>query len=492
MTDNSSIKPKIISALFWKLMERGGTQGIQFVVQIILARLLLPEDYGTIAIIIVFINLANIFVNSGFSTGLIQKKDADETDFSSVFYLSFFIAVLLYVVLFFTAPIIAGFYEDPLLVPVLRVLSVMILVGAYNSIQGTIVSKKLQFKNFFICSLLSGIISGSAGIAMAYLNFGVWALVVQQLLNQTIFTIIMFFIVKWKPKLIYSTARVKKLFSYSWKLLVSNIIDTLNSDLSSLIIGKISNPAMLGFFNRGQHFPSLIVKNVNGSIQAVMLPALSSQQDDIKKVKNMVRRSITTSSFLVFPMLVGLAVIAKPLVLVVLTEKWLDAVPFLQIFCFVYAFWPIHTANLQAINALGRSDIFLKLEVIKKILGLTILFFSVRYGVYAIALGSAVDGIVSLFINTYPNRKLLNYSIKEQVLDILPSALISLLMGVIVYSISFLNLSVWPTLILQILSGAVIYIGIAYLFKIECLEYLFSTAKEVLAVRRQTFQSKNI
>lgn len=215
-----------------------------------------------------------------------------------------------------------------------------------------------------------------------------------------------------------------------------------------------------------------------------MLPALSSQQDDINKVKNMVRRSITTSSFLVFPMLVGLAVIAKPLVLVVLTEKWLDAVPFLQIFCLVYAFWPIHTANLQAINALGRSDIFLKLEVIKKILGLSILFISIRYGVYAIALGSVVSGTISLFINSYPNKKLLNYSIKEQMLDIIPSMIIALLMGAIVHSISFLNLSVWPTLILQILSGTVVYIGIAYLLKLECMEYLFTTVRELFAARR--------
>lgn len=484
MIDNSNIKPKVISALFWKLLERGGTQGIQFIVQIILARLLLPEDYGTIALIVVFINIANLFVNSGFTTALIQKKDADETDFNSVFYMSSFIAIMLYIILFFTAPIIAGFYEDPLLIPVLRVLSIMILVGVYTSIQNTIVSKKLQFKKSFISSILSGVLSGSVGIVMAYLNFGVWALVPQQLLNQVLFTLTMLFIVKWRPRLLYSSKRVKKLFSYSWKLLVSNIIDTLNNDLSSLIIGKISNSAMLGLYNRGKNFPSLIVENINGSIQSVMLPALSSQQDDINKVKNMVRRSITTSSFLVFPMLVGLAVIAKPLVLVVLTEKWLDAVPFLQIFCLVYAFWPIHTANLQAINALGRSDIFLKLEVIKKILGLSILFISIRYGVYAIALGSVVSGTISLFINSYPNKKLLNYSIKEQMLDIIPSMIIALLMGAIVHSISFLNLSVWPTLILQILSGTVVYIGIAYLLKLECMEYLFTTVRELFAARR--------
>jgi len=485
MTDNSSIKPKVISALFWKLMERGGTQGIQFIVQIILARLLLPEDYGKIALIVVFINIANIFVNSGFSTALIQKKDADETDFSSVFYLSSFIAVILYIILFFfAAPIIARFYEDPLLVPVLRVLSVMILLGSYNSIQNSIVSRKLQFKNFFISSMISGALSGSVGIVMAYMNFGVWALVAQQLLSQILFTITMLFIVKWRPRLLYSSKRVKKLFSYSWKLLVSNIIDTLDHDLSSLIIGKISNSAMLGFFNRGRNFPALIVENINGSIQSVMLPALSSQQDDINKVKNMVRRSITTSSFLIFPMMVGLAVIAKPLVIVILTEKWLDAVPFLQISCLVYAFWPIHTANLQAINALGRSDIFLKLEIIKKTLGLAILLVSVRYGVYAIALGSAFGGIVSLFINIYPNRKLLDYSIKEQMLDILPSMLIASLMGVIVYSISFLNLSVWLTLITQILSGIVIYMGIAYLFRLECLGYLLTTAQELFAARK--------
>lgn len=365
-------KSKVLSSLLWKFMERGGTQGIQFIVQIVLARILLPNDYGIISLIAIFITIANVFVQSGFNTALIQKKDANETDFSSVFYLSLFVAALLYVTLFSTAPFIANFYDTPQLVAVLRVLSITLFFGAFNSIQNAVISKKMQFKKLFFSSLGSMILSGMIGIVLAYAGFGVWALVAQQLINQFSIIVILWFTIKWRPKLIFSFERIKELFSYGWKLLVSSLIDTLDKNLRSLIVGKIYSPSMLGFYNRGDQFPQLIVSNINGSIQSVMLPALSSEQNNKQRVKEMVRRSIITSSFLVLPMMIGLAVIGEPLVKILLTDKWLPCVPFLQVFCLSYALWPIHTANLQAINALGRSDIFLKLEIIKKIIGLAI------------------------------------------------------------------------------------------------------------------------
>lgn len=236
---------------------------------------------------------------------------------------------------------------------------------------------------------------------------------------------------------------------------------------------------MLGFYNRGKQFPQFIVTNINGSIQSVMLPVLSSQQDDRKRVKEMVRRSIVTSSFLVFPMMIGLAVVAEPLVTFLLTDKWLPAVPFIQIYCLTYALWPIHTANLQAINALGRSDIFLKLEIIKKIIGLAILFISINYGVYAIAIGGVISGLFSTIINSYPNLKLLNYSFKEQFKDILPSFLLSLTMGLLVYSIQWIGFNIWLTLIIQVLVGVIAYFAISKILKIECLHYLIKTIKEI-------------
>ncbi|MPM58338.1 Teichuronic acid biosynthesis protein TuaB [bioreactor metagenome] len=299
----------------------------------------------------------------------------------------------------------------------------------------------------------------------------------------------MWFTVDWRPKLLFSFERVKTLFAFSSKLLASQLLDTLYNNLRSLIIGKIYAPVVLGYYNRGEQFPSLIVTNVDTSIQSVMLPALSSQQDNRRRMKDMMRRSIVTSSFLVFPMMIGLAVVAKPLVLILLTEKWLPAVPFIQIFSISYALRPIHTSNLQAINALGRSDIFLRLEIIKKTMGLIVLVGTVRYGVYTIAIGAIFTSIVSSFINAYPNSALLDYSYREQWKDIMPSLLLSVLMGAAIYGIQFLDMSVLLSLMLQILVGTVFYFAMAKILRLECFDYLLNTFKELLS-RKKNKQKK--
>ncbi|RUR38705.1 lipopolysaccharide biosynthesis protein [Clostridium perfringens] len=482
--ENKNIKGQVIDSLIWKLMERGGVQGIQFILQLILARLLTPDDYGIIAIIAIFITIANVFVQSGFNTALIQNKETDEKDFSSVFYLSMLVALVLYVVLFFVSPVISRFYRVPELTKVIRVLSITLFFGAYNSIQNAVISKTMKFKKLFFSSSISVILSGSIGVVLAYLGFGVWALVAQQLINQFTIIIILSFIVDWHPKLIFSVERIKVLFGYGWKLLVSSLIDTFYMNIRSLIIGKIYHPAVLGFYNRGDQFPQIIVSNINGSIQSVMLPALSSEQENKVRVKNMVRRAIVTSSFIIFPMMIGLAVVAEPLVKILLTDKWLPCVPFMQIFCISYALWPIHTANLQAINALGHSNIFLKLEIVKKIIGTLILVISLFYGIYAIAIGTLISGIISTFINSYPNIKILNYSYFEQIKDIMPSIFISILMGIITYSIKFLCLPDILTLIVQIFVGIILYIALAKLFKLECYIYLVDTFKNILKRKR--------
>jgi teichuronic acid exporter len=459
-------------------MERGGTQGIQFIVQIILARLLAPKEFGAIAIVMVFINLAQVFVQSGFNTALIQKKDADKVDFSSIFYLSLGVAGVLYFIIFISAPYIANYYDDPILVPVLRVLSIILFTGAFNSIQNAYISRNLMFKKLFTSSLGAILISGVLGIVTAYKGLGIWALVIQQISNQISITVIMWFTVKWRPSLAFSLRKVKVLFSYSWKLLVSSLLNVFYLDLRTLIIGKVYTPSVLGYYNRGQQFPKVIVNNIDGSIQSVMLPTLSAYQDNRKKVKAMMRRAIVTSSFFIFPMMIGMAVIAEPLVSLVLTDKWLPSVPFLQIFCLSYAVRPIHTANLQAINALGRSDIFLKLEVLKKIVGLVTLAITVPLGVYAIAIGQLVSGILSSIINAYPNKHLLDYSYKEQWVDIVPSLLIAIVMGAIVYCFNFLRLQSWQLLAVQLSIGAITYICLAKLLKIDSFNYLINTVKE--------------
>ncbi len=482
--DSKNKKTKVLASLIWKLMERLGAQGVSFIVQIILGRLLMPEDFGAIAIVTVFITLSNVFVQSGFNTALIQKKDADDKDFSSVFYLSTFIATMLYVLLFFTSPYIADYYSSPQLTQVLRVLAIILFFGAFNSIQNAYVARNMMFKKLFFSSTGSVIFSGIVGVIAAYLGLGVWALVLQQITYNLSVSVILWFTVKWRPRLLFSLSKVKVLFSFGWKLLASSLLNTLYMDIRTLIIGRIYNSSMLGFYNRGVQFPKLIVTNMDGAIQSVMLPALSDEQDNKKRVKEMVRRAIVTSSFLVFPMMVGLAVVAEPMIKIVLTDKWLPAAPFLQIFCASYALIPIHTANLQAINALGRSDVFLKLEIIKKVIGILILAISINFGIYAMAWGMVLSGAISSFINAYPNKKLLNYSYLEQWKDIIPSLLISLLMGLTVYVLNFLSIAEFLKLFVQIVVGVVVYILLAKLFKIECFNYLVNTAKDILGRKK--------
>lgn len=479
MQNQLNLRKQVLTGLFWKFMERGGAQGIQFIVQIILARLLLPEEYGIIALTTIFITLANVFVQSGFSTALIQKKNVNDKDYSSVFYLSLFITSILYTFIFFTGPSIAHFYEEPQLASILRVMGVTLFFGAVNSIQVAFISREMQFRKLFFSSLGAIVSSGIVGIFMAYVGLGIWALVSQQLIYSFITMVILWFSVKWRPILAFSLVSLKELFSFGWKLLASTLIGNLYNNLENLIVGKVYNAEILGFLNRGKQFPTLIVANIDGPIQSVMLPAYSAQQDNKKRIKEMMRRSIVTSSFITFPLMVGLAVVAEPIVELLLTKKWLPSVPFLQIYSAAFALYPIHTANLQAINALGRSDIYLKLEIIKKILGITILGIAVFFGVYAIALGTVISGIASTLINAYPNRKLLNYQYVEQLKDIFPSLILSLVMGIIVYLINFLDITTGLRLIIQISIGILVYISLAYIFKLECFQYLLKVLKDL-------------
>ena len=461
-------------------MERGGTQGVQFIVQIVLARLLLPEDYGMIALVMIFISIADVFVKSGFNTALVQKTNSDILDFSSVFYLSLSVSALLYVILYLTSPLIANFYRLPQLVLVFRIISITLFFGAFNSIQNAFISKNMLFKKLFISSIGAILVSGTIGIIAAYSGLGVWALVLQQITNQFMITVILWFTVKWRPQLLFSFKRVRLLFSFGWKLLASALLNTLYMNLRTLIIGRIYSPMILGYYNRGQQFPQLIVANIDGSIQAVMLPTLSAHQDDRIRVKEIVRRSIVTSTYVMFPMMMGLAVVAKPLVIILLTEKWLPAVPFLQIFCASYAIMPIHTANLQAINALGRSDIFLKLEIIKKIIGISIIIISLPFGIFALAIGSVLGGFIGSFLNAYPNKILLDYSYLEQLIDIFPSLLLSIIMGVIIYFFNFLMIPSGYILLIQVTIGSGLYITLSVVLKLESYQYLISTIREIM------------
>lgn len=470
----------VTTNLFWRFMERCGAQGVTFVVSIILARLLDPEVYGTIALVTVFITILQVFVDSGFGNALIQKKDADDTDFSTVFYFNIAFSGLLYLIIFLVAPLIAKFYENEALIPIIRVLSLNVLISGVKNVQQSYVSKKLIFKKFFIVTISASIISAVVGIAMAYYGFGVWALVAQTLSSSLVSTIILWFTVRWRPKLLFSFSRLKGLFSFGWKLLASSLLDTIYNNLRSLIIGKMYTSNDLAFYNKGKQFPHLIVTNINSSIDSVLLPTMSAMQDSREAVKAMTRRAIKTSTYIMMPMMMGLAVCAEPIVELLLTEKWLPCVPYLRIFCFTYAFYPIHTANLNAIKAMGRSDLFLKLEVIKKAVGLVFLLSSMWFGVMAMAYTLLITSITAQIINSWPNKKTLDYSYLEQLKDMLPQILLTVVMGVGVFALQFLNLAPIITLVIQVIIGIIIYVFGSLIFKIESFNYILSIINKFL------------
>lgn len=451
-------KKTVFSGLFWRFGEGITSQLVTLLVSMFLARLLSPNDFGAVALVMVFITLANVFVSNGFGNALIQKKDADNLDFSSVLYINIAVSIVLYAILFICAPFIAGFYGIPILSPVLRVLGIRIPIAAVNSIQHAYVSRNMLFKRFFWSTLIGTVLSGIAGVIMAYKGFGIWALVAQYLINTLTDTIVLWFTVKWRPVLACSWKRAKPLIKYGWKLLVSGLLDTGYTQLRSLLIGKLYTSEDLAFYKQGETYPQLISAGINSTIGSVLFPAMSQLQDDKDKIKEFTRRSIQTCSYVVWPLMFGIAAVSVPLVRVLFTEKWLPCVPFLCIFCLSYGFWPIHTANLQAINALGRSDIFLKLEIIKKVYGLVFLLVSLPFGPLGIAGGLIVTDIISVFVNAAPNVKLLGYSFGEQISDLFSPFILSLIMAAVVFPISKTGLNDIMVLLIQVFCGIAVYL----------------------------------
>ena len=474
----TTLKRKTITGLIWILIERIGNHTIGFIVSLILARLLMPEDYGVIAIVLVFINICDVFVVGGMGKALVQKKDADECDFSSIFYFNSIISLILYFILFLSAPYIAEFYSMPSLTMLIRVLGIRLFFAAYNTIQRAVVARGMRFRMFFVSTTFGTFISAAIGIWMAYSGFGVWALVGQNLSNNIINVLVLCFMVRWYPKLLFSWERTSKLFSFGWKLLVSNLIDALYMDFRSLYIGKLYTPADLAYYTRGRQFPLFVANNINSSISAVLFPALSKRQDNVIQLKNMTRRAIQTSSFIMMPIMFLLATIAEPLVRILLTDKWIECVPFLQILCFNGILLPIQTANIQAILALGRSDISLKVSIIKKGIGFMIIIITASYSVLAMAYGGILIGIIASIVNSYPNKTLLKYKYVDQIKDILPFAGVSFGACLPVYFMNYLNWNPIVILVLQCIIAIILYAMLSRLFKIESLTYIIGSIKE--------------
>lgn len=463
MKNNDSL----LSNVSWKFAERITAQIVSTIVSIIIARVLDPEHYGIIAIVNIFITLANVFVSDGFGSALIQKKDADKIDFSSVLYFNISFSIVLYIVLFIIAPFVSAFYGEgyEILTPVLRVLSIRIILSSINSIQHAYVAKKMMFEKFFWATLIGTIISAVVGIWLAYSGFGVWALVAQYLTNTTIDTVALIVLIRKKPLFVFSWKRVKGLVNFGSKVLATNLLIVGYTELRALVIGKMYSSEDLAYFDKGKQFPSLIINNVNTSLSAVLFPKMASEQDDIDKIKQITKTSIRISSFVFCPMMLGLLAVAPTFVYAVLTEKWMPCVPYIQLLAINYMFYPIHSANMSAIKATGHSKTLLLMEIIKKSIELIVFLCVLWYGVDAIVWGMISCSTVFVLFNAWPNRKNINYSISEQIKDIFPSLFMSIVMAVSVYFMNYIPFNKWIVLLLQIVAGVLIYFSLAIITK---------------------------
>lgn len=464
---------RVVNNFFWRLAERSGAQIVSLLVSIVLARLLAPEVFGMLALVMVFTNILQVFVDSGLATALVQKKDADDLDFSSVFYFNIGICTFLYIIMFVAAPYIAEFYNMPRLTSVVRVLCLIIIISGIKNVQQAFVSRNLIFKRFFYSTLGGTIGAAILGICLAYKGFGVWALVAQYLFNATCGTIILWLTVSWRPKLLFSWERLKQLLSFGYKLLGVSIFNILYREFRTILIGKLYSPSDLAFYNRGQQFPQIISLNVDSAIDSVLLPTMSQKQDEPEAIKNMARLSIRTGTYVLMPIMTILAVCAEPIVRVVLTDKWLPCVPYMQLLCLTNCLFSVFTANYNIYKSMGRSDIYLKTTILSSIFGLLLLLVTMRHGVLWIAIGLAVSSIVSLPICLYESNKLCGYSFTEQLLDIFPNLLISIIMGVLIYPFVYIgSISYTIILIIQVVLGIVAYIIISYYTKNKSCHYI--------------------
>ena len=474
-SQDNRIKKKVFSGMIWAFGEQFSAQAISFVLSVILARLLMPEEYGTITMVLVFINIANVFVTDGFGEALVQKKNATDADFTTVFYCSLAVSIFLYGILYITSPLIAAFYDSAELASVLRILALKLPIASINSIQRAYVQKNMQFKKFFFSTLGGTILSGVLGIFMAYKGFGVWALVAQYMSNSCVATIVMFFTVKWKPSLVFCKSSAKELIS---------LINTLYNELRSLIIGKKYSTSDLAYYNKGNHIPSLAITNMNSAISTVIFPAMSQCNNEPNRLKAITRRSMKVAAFVIFPVMGGIIGIGEPLIRLLLTEKWLPCVPYLYMACMYWACQPVQTANWQVIKAIGRSDLALKLEIYKKIIGFFLILVSIPFGVKAMAASNVLFAIISMLINIIPNKRLINYSIHEQLLDLAPSFFSSFVMCLIVLEVRNVVLPDFVLLPLQVAVGIAIYVLCSILLKNDSFSYVMDILKGFMAKRR--------
>lgn len=473
----SSLKDKTVKGVIWSAVDRFSAQGIQFVFSILIARLLVPEDYGVIAMLGIFMAVSQTFIDSGFGTALIRKIDRTETDFSTVFYFNIVVAAVFYLILFFSAPAIARFYETPLLESVTKVVALNLIIGSLSGIHNAKLSIDIDFKSRAKISILTTLLTGAVGLWMAYAGYGVWALVVQNLCSSVLRTVMLWIIVKWRPKLIFSWKSFKELFSFGSKLLASGLLDTVYNNLYTLIIGKVFTSATLGLYSKANSLAQFPSSNITGVLQTVTFPVLSTIQNEEERLADAYKRFLKLSAFVVFPLMIGLAAVADPFIRIALTDKWEGSIYLLQIICFALMWYPIHAINLNILQVKGRSDYFLKLEIIKKVQGVLFLVATVPMGIVAMCYGKVISSLISLIWNTHYTKKLINYGFSAQMKDLLPILIHSLMMGGIVAIVVHFMPTLWLKLIVGVISGIVYYIAGSYVVKFPEMNELLTILK---------------
>lgn len=465
--NNQNSNKNIANGVVWKFAERLFSQGVSFVVSVILARLLTPGDYGVVAIVMVFIEIANVFVISGLNTALIQKKNINETEISTIFYCCVILSIVLYVVMFFAAPFIASAYNNPLITSVIRIFALRIPINSIQQVPSALLSKNLDFKKFFFSTMIGVIISAAVGIIMALKGFGVWSLVAQNLVAAGLDAVILSIVSKWTPKRKFSLREAAPLINYGWKIMVADLIGTIFNNFNSMVIGLRYDSADLAYYTKGKTLPQIFRNNIYTTLISVLFPAMSNVGDDVQQVKLVARRSVKMLAYIIFPMMIGMICVAEDLVIVLYTEKWLLMVPFISIICIECIISIIPTIVLQTLKATGCSGIVLKMEFIKKPVFLISILIAINFGVEAVAWTLPLNSVIELILNDIFSVKITGYRLREQLEDILIPLLLSFVMGIVIYVVSFMELNIMLGIVLKTLIGIITYIVLSVIFKVE-------------------------
>ena len=475
---NKSKGDTVSASMVYKTLERYVVLAFQMIVQIIIARILAPSDYGLISMMMVFIAIANVFVQNGFNMAVVQKKDADVTDFSTALIINVIIGFILYLGIVVFSPSIAIFYKQPYITKCMPVMALLLIVGAVNSIQIAIANRQMQFKNLFKCNVIASFSSGALGIGSALIGLGVWALIIQQLTNSIVLSIMLYLQQHWKPNWVFDRKRAGDLFAFGWKLLAAGLLNQIYNELNSLVIGRRYASSDLAFYTKGSQFPKYVTTGVDSSISTVMFSAFSKNQNNRDALHEQMRKSVVVNSYLIFPILTYLAVAAEPIINLLLTDKWLPMVPYMQICCLIFVFHPLASTQMQAIAAVGRSDVRLKIEVLKKGIGVVLLIMMMDKGPMGIAISAAITGILGVIIGAVAGKVTTGYPLKRLITDLLPISIASIIMGLTMFFIGKISLSAVLLVILELLVGTVIYWGISFVFNFYGYNYLKNFLKE--------------